>query len=65
MEKLFEMLERGEMPNFAQMLQAINDISDIDWDRVEASQLPFPASLDPGRVPNYLFLACREFCTSC
>lgn len=39
MEKLFEMLARGEMPDFFQVLEALNDISDIDWDRVEASQL--------------------------
>lgn len=65
MEKLFEILAQGEMPDFFQVLEALNEISDIDWDRVEQSQLTITDVLSKGSVPNYPILACSQFCESC
>lgn len=65
MDKLFKILSRGEMPDFLQVLEALNEISDIDWDRVEHNQHSITDVLSTGRVPNYPVLACSPFCESC
>ncbi len=65
MDKLFKMLERGEMPSFLEVLQALNEVSDIDWDRVEASQLPFPEVLTACRVSKHPCPDSGQSCQAC
>ena len=65
MDKLFKMMERGEMPTFADVLGALNDVSDIDWDKVEASELTFPDVLSICRTTNTPKTCDSEFCEVC
>lgn len=65
MEKLFEILARGEMPDFLQVLQALNDISDIDWNGVEASQLSMRDAFKGKGIAKYPISCPGEFCESC
>lgn len=65
MDKLFKMLARGEMPDFSQMMQALNDVSDINWDAVEASQLSIRDVLKGKCIPKYPVFYPGEFCESC
>lgn len=65
MDKLFKMLARGEMPNFAQMLQVLNDVSDIDWDGVEASLLSAQATFEACRLTDTPICSHGSACPSC
>lgn len=65
MDKLFKILERGEMPDFLEVLQALNDISDIDWDAIEASQLAILDVLKGKGIPKYPAFCPSEFCDVC
>lgn len=65
MDKLFKMLERGEMPDFAQMLQALNDVSDVDWHRVESLQLSIEDDFEACRLPEAPCQQNSPFCETC
>ena len=65
MDKLFKMLARGEMPDFAQMLEALNSISDINWQAIEDAQLSFSDVLKAKCIPKYPAFCPGEFCESC
>lgn len=65
MDELFKILARSEMPNFLQVLAALNDISDIDWNRLESQLLSDRAAFEARRVPKYPLFDCSEFCESC
>jgi len=65
MEKLFEMLERGEMPSFLEVLTALDDISDIDWEAIEASQLSIRDVFEGHRVVEDPLFRSGQFCESC
>lgn len=65
MEKLMIILAKGEIPDFSQMMEALNDISDIDWDRLEASQMTITDVLKTGGIPKYPQIRCSQFCESC
>ncbi len=65
MDKLFEMLARGEMPDFSQMLSALNDISDVDWDALERSSLSITDVFRDHRVPEHPVFCSGQFCESC
>jgi hypothetical protein len=53
MDKLFKMLERGEMPDFLEVLSALNDISDLDWQALEHSSLPLRQGIKTCRIPEH------------
>ncbi len=65
MNKLLEMLARGQMPDFAQMMEALNDISDVDWGRVETLQLSMRDDFEGCRIPEHPQNQPSEFCESC
>lgn len=65
MDKLMKMLERGEVPNFLEVLAALNDISDVDWSRVEALQLSIRDDFEGCRIPKHPQIQPSEFCESC
>lgn len=65
MDKLFKMMERGETPTFIEVLAALNEVSDIDWDRVEASLLTFPDVLTTCKVSNTPKTCDSESCAVC
>lgn len=65
MDELMKMLARSEMPNFLQVMAALNDISDVDWNRLENSLLSGRAKFEASRTPKYPLFDCGEFCESC
>lgn len=65
MDKIFKLLMQGRTPNFAEMLEVLNFISDIDWERIEASQLSILDCFKAGWVPKYPRNCPGEFCESC
>jgi len=65
MDELFLILSRGEMPDFIQVLQALSEISDINWDRAEDEQLSIRDVLKAHRVPNTPHFQHGEFCDVC
>lgn len=65
MDELFRMLERGETPNFAEMMEALNFISDIDWQALEAPCLSITDVLTRGSIPKHPLLANGSPCELC
>lgn len=65
MEKLFKILAQGKMPDFSQMMEALNDISDVDWNRLEASQLSIRDVFKTKCIPKGGVFGSGQFCESC
>jgi len=65
MEKLMELLSSGEMPNFLEVLQALNDISDIDWEAQEGIPHRHRGVQNKDLDPNYPCFRSRGFCELC
>ena len=65
MDELFKKLARGEMPDFLEVLAALNDVSDIDWNAIEASQLSIRDVLKAYRVSKHPTFRSGEFCDTC
>jgi len=65
MDELFKKLARGEMPDFLEVLAALNDVSDIDWDAIEASQLSIRDVFETKCIPKDGVFGSGVFCESC
>ena len=65
MNKLMKMLACGVMPDFAQVLAALNDISDVDWNAAENAQLSAETIFKTKCIAKYPDFAPCEFCPAC
>jgi len=62
MNELFEMLKRGEFPNFLQVMTAVSDGTDRNWDFGSQNDCPYGED-SPSRCP--IFSVSGQRCLAC
>lgn len=65
MDKLFEKLTKGEVPSWLEVFAALNEVSDIDWRKLEELQLTLSEAIESGQVPKYPKCSQGEGCAFC
>ncbi len=65
MDKLIKMLAASKMPNFLEVMAALDEISDVDWNRLEGVLLDSRKAFEASKVPKHPLFDCGEFCEIC